>query len=192
MSKRARLNLLAIGFLLIGLVFQTTWAQTETVGEGSPVTPAVLDAKIAETESAAGLPEEVKHRRLSLYRQALTHLEEAAVRPVAIRERLRTAEAERAQTLARLQALTPAEDATADGQARRWVQVTRRRIAYDKAMQRRQAAEDARQRDREQTDAEVEDAATLTEVKEPQIDLESLSDATRGLITTAVITVALV
>ncbi|MEA3644008.1 MAG: hypothetical protein VBE63_29405, partial [Lamprobacter sp.] len=52
--------------MLIGLVFQITWAQTETVGEGSPVKPAILDAKIAETESAAGLPEGVKrvlHRR---------------------------------------------------------------------------------------------------------------------------------
>ncbi|WP_462320500.1 mechanosensitive ion channel domain-containing protein [Halochromatium sp.] len=208
MTKRSRRSLLAIGLMLIGVVFQITWAQPETVGEGSPVKPAVLDAKIAETESAANLPEEVKNRRLSLYRQALTHLEEAAAdraaaeafrealktapsetsaireevaasssasgtqvaatpfidaasplqdlealllqnkadlattdqllsdlkkrleeaaaRPVAIRERLRTAEAERAQTLARLQALTPAEDATADGQARRWGLETQR------------------------------------------------------------------
>jgi potassium efflux system protein len=41
------------------------------------VTADTLEAKIAETESASGLPEEAKNRLLSLYRRALSNLEEA-------------------------------------------------------------------------------------------------------------------
>jgi potassium efflux system protein len=74
--------------------------------------------------------------------------------------------------------------------AQRWLRVTRRRIAYDKAMERRQAAREARQRDTEQGDSD--DATGLTEVEEPEVDLDSLSDTTGGLITTAVVTAGVV
>jgi len=74
--------------------------------------------------------------------------------------------------------------------AQRWVKVTRRRIAYDKAMERRQAAREARQRDAEQGDGD--DTTGLTEVEEPEVDLDSLSDTTGGLITTAVVTAGVV
>ena len=74
--------------------------------------------------------------------------------------------------------------------AQRWVKVTRRRIAYDKAMERRQAADAARQRDAEQRDGD--DSAGLTDVEEPEIDLDSLSDTSGDLITTAVVTAGLV
>ncbi|WP_296898650.1 mechanosensitive ion channel domain-containing protein [Thiohalocapsa sp.] len=74
--------------------------------------------------------------------------------------------------------------------AQRWVKVTRRRIAYDKAMERRQAAREARRRDGEHADGE--DAAGLTEVEEPQVDLDALSDTTGGLITTAVVTAGVI
>jgi len=74
--------------------------------------------------------------------------------------------------------------------AQRWVKVTRRRIAYDKAMERRQAADAARQRDAEQRDGD--DSAGLTDVEEPEIDLDSLSDTSGDLITTAVVTAGVV
>ncbi|MGD8276167.1 MAG: mechanosensitive ion channel, partial [Thiohalocapsa sp.] len=74
--------------------------------------------------------------------------------------------------------------------AQRWVKVTRRRIAYDKAMERRQAAREARRRDGEHADGE--DTAGLTEVEEPQVDLDALSDTTGGLITTAVVTAGVI
>ncbi len=74
--------------------------------------------------------------------------------------------------------------------AQRWVKVTRRRIAYDKAMERREAALEARRRDAGHADGE--DTAGLTEVEEPQIDLDSLSDTTGGLITTALVTAGVV
>jgi potassium efflux system protein len=74
--------------------------------------------------------------------------------------------------------------------AQRWVKVTRRRIAYDKAMVRREAALAARRRDAEHADGE--DMAGLAEVEEPQIDLDSLSDTTGGLITTAVVTAGVI
>ena len=74
--------------------------------------------------------------------------------------------------------------------AQRWLRVTRRRIAYDKAMERREAALAARRRDAEHADGE--DMAGLAEVEEPQIDLDSLSDTTGGLITTAVVTAGVI
>jgi potassium efflux system protein len=74
--------------------------------------------------------------------------------------------------------------------AQRWVKVTRRRIAYDKAMERRQAADAARQRDAEQRDGD--DSAGLTDVEEPEVDLDSLSDTSGDLITTAVVTAGVV
>jgi len=74
--------------------------------------------------------------------------------------------------------------------AQRWVKVTRRRIAYDKAMERRQGADAARQRDAEQRDGD--DSAGLTDVEEPEVDLDALSDKTGGLITTAVVTAGVV
>jgi potassium efflux system protein len=74
--------------------------------------------------------------------------------------------------------------------AQRWVKVARRRIAYDQAMERRQAACEARRRTAEQ--GEGEDVAALPEVEEPEIDLDSLSDTTGDLIRTAVVAAGLV
>ncbi|MFP4063217.1 MAG: mechanosensitive ion channel domain-containing protein [Halochromatium sp.] len=73
--------------------------------------------------------------------------------------------------------------------ARRWLQVTRRRFVYDKAMARRQAAAEAHKRDAEQS--EGEQGSGLTEVNEPQIDLDSLTNTSRDLITSAVVAAAL-
>jgi len=74
--------------------------------------------------------------------------------------------------------------------ARRWVTVARRRIAYDKAMERRQAALEARRRAAVQ--GEGEDLPGLAEVEEPEVDLDSLSDTTGGLIKTAVVTAGII
>jgi potassium efflux system protein len=74
--------------------------------------------------------------------------------------------------------------------AQRWVKVARRRIAYDKAMDRRQAALDARTREAEQ--GESEDLPGLAEVEEPEVDLDSLSDTTGGLIKTAMVTAGVI
>jgi potassium efflux system protein len=74
--------------------------------------------------------------------------------------------------------------------ARRWVSVTRRRIAYDNAMERHEAAREARRREADQGDGD--DPSALMEVEEPQVDLESLSDTTSGLITTAVVTAGVI
>jgi potassium efflux system protein len=70
--------------------------------------------------------------------------------------------------------------------ALRWLQVTRRRLAYDAAMARRRA---------ELAEAEEHDALEeLGELQfeEPEVDITALSDETRGLIRILVLTAAIV
>jgi len=70
--------------------------------------------------------------------------------------------------------------------ALRWLQVTRRRLAYEAAMERRRA---------EQAEAEEQEAlGELGELhfEEPEVDISALSDETRGLIRIVVVTAALV
>ncbi|MCG6943538.1 MAG: mechanosensitive ion channel [Thiohalocapsa sp.] len=70
--------------------------------------------------------------------------------------------------------------------ALRWLQVTRRRLAYDTAMERRRA---------EQAEAEEQEAlGELGELhfEEPEVDISALSDETRGLIRILMVTAALV
>jgi potassium efflux system protein len=74
--------------------------------------------------------------------------------------------------------------------ARRWLAVTRRRIACEAAVERRRAAVEARRQAAEK--GEREDTSGLIEVEEPEVDLESLSDTSEGLITTAVVVSGLV
>jgi potassium efflux system protein len=74
--------------------------------------------------------------------------------------------------------------------AQRWLAVTRRRIAYETAMERRRAALEARRQTAEQ--GEGEDMSGLLEVEEPAVDLESLSDTSSDLITTAVVVSGLI
>ncbi|QQO52510.1 MAG: mechanosensitive ion channel [Thiohalocapsa sp. PB-PSB1] len=74
--------------------------------------------------------------------------------------------------------------------AQRWVRVTRRRIAYQKAMERRQALRAAREQAAVQDGAD--DLSGLIEVDEPEVDLESLSDTSDDLIKTGVIVAGLI
>jgi potassium efflux system protein len=69
--------------------------------------------------------------------------------------------------------------------AQRWLTVARRRIAYETAMERRRAALEARRQVAEQDVGE--DVSALLEVEEPEVDLDSLSDTSSDLITTAVV-----
>lgn len=71
-------------------------------GDAQPaaVTADLLDAKIAETESATDLPEETKNRLFSLYRRAQSNLQEAAADRAsaqAFRQSLQSAPAEAEQ-----------------------------------------------------------------------------------------------
>jgi potassium efflux system protein len=74
--------------------------------------------------------------------------------------------------------------------AQRWLAVTRRRIAYETALERRQAALEARRQAAEQE--EGEEMSGLLEVEEPEVDLDSLSDTSSDLITTAVVVSGLI
>jgi len=77
--------------------------------------------------------------------------------------------------------------------AYRWVKVVRRRIAYEKAIQRRQAAVEARRSEAAKGASKgVAALPELGEVGEPEVDLDSLSDSTGGLIKTAVVTAGVV
>jgi potassium efflux system protein len=69
--------------------------------------------------------------------------------------------------------------------AQRWVKLTRRRIAYEQALERRRTVEEAASRDGVPGDAD--DFSALTEVEEPEADLDALSDTTGRLIATAVV-----
>jgi potassium efflux system protein len=77
MSAHRHRRLLVIGLWLLALVAATGFAQEPPDGAPAPVEKDVLDAKIAETESATDLPDETKNQLLSLYRQALGNLNEA-------------------------------------------------------------------------------------------------------------------
>ncbi|EIC20773.1 small-conductance mechanosensitive channel [Thiorhodovibrio frisius] len=68
--------------------------------------------------------------------------------------------------------------------AQRWLQVTRRRLAYDAAMERRRA---------EQAEAEEEDEGDVGDLQfeEPDVDITALSDETHGLIRILIFATAL-
>jgi potassium efflux system protein len=73
--------------------------------------------------------------------------------------------------------------------ALRWLLVARRRLAYEAAMERRQAALAAKQAGK--LEAGDEEGSAL-QVEEPEVDLEALSDDSRELVTLAVIFTGLV
>jgi len=68
-------RLLAIGLCL--LVLFAPLAAAQQAVEEAPVAADLLEARIAETESASDLSDETKSRLLSLYRRALSNLEQA-------------------------------------------------------------------------------------------------------------------
>jgi potassium efflux system protein len=74
--------------------------------------------------------------------------------------------------------------------AERWLTVIRRRIAFAQAMERREAAREHQKQQAEHADED--DLSALLEVDEPEIDLDSLSDAGGDLIRTAFIVAGLI
>ncbi|MCG6940714.1 MAG: mechanosensitive ion channel [Thiohalocapsa sp.] len=89
--------ILAICLWLLALLAPAGFAQGPADTEPAPVTKDLLEAKIAETESATDLPDATKSPLLSLYRQALGNLNEAASdrsSAQAFRQALQTAPAE--------------------------------------------------------------------------------------------------
>ena len=66
----------------------------------------------------------------------------------------------------------------------RWLQVTRRHLAYEAAMERREALSEARQAD---GIARAGDEGVPFDLEEPEVDLAALSDASRKLLNTAIV-----
>jgi len=96
MTKHPYPRLAAIGVLFLALLCAAVAAQEATGSAGSspPVTARLLETKLAEAEAAADLPEEAKAKLVSLYREALGNLKEAASyreSAEAFRQALRTA-----------------------------------------------------------------------------------------------------
>jgi len=73
--------------------------------------------------------------------------------------------------------------------AQRWLRVTRRRIAYEAAMERRQAELETKQ---EPDTSDSQKAARIPDAEEQQVDLEALSETSSDFINTAVIVTGLV
>jgi potassium efflux system protein len=65
--------------------------------------------------------------------------------------------------------------------AMRWLRVTRQRLAYEAAMGRREAEQEARESRRSAEEEELPD------VEEPEADLDALSDESRKLLNTAIV-----
>jgi len=72
--------------------------------------------------------------------------------------------------------------------AQRWLRVTRQRIAYEAAMERRQAEMEAKQ---EADTSDSQKAARIPDAEEQEVDLEALSDTSSHFINTAVIVTGL-
>jgi len=68
--------------------------------------------------------------------------------------------------------------------AERWLRVTRRRLAYEAAMERRRALLESRQ---QQQDGQETDETSALEVEEEEVDLEALTDTSGHLFNTAVV-----
>jgi len=81
---------LAIGLCLLALISPIGAAQQTPGTDPLPVTVDLLDARIAETESAADLPDETKNRLLGLYRDALSNLKAAAAHKASARTGVRS------------------------------------------------------------------------------------------------------
>ena len=68
--------------------------------------------------------------------------------------------------------------------AQRWLLVTRRRLVYEAAMERRQAEEQER---RAETASHAGEEGSPFEAEEPEVDLVALSDTSRKLLNTAIL-----
>ena len=75
------------------------------------------------------------------------------------------------------------------GLARRWLQVTRRHLLYEAALERQRESQEFK---RERDAGDVEEVAPVMEREKPQLDLDALSETSRELINTAVVIAGLV
>ena len=75
------------------------------------------------------------------------------------------------------------------GLAKRWLQVTRRQLLYEAALERRRESQEAK---RERDPGDVDEAARVIDREKPQVDLEALSETSRELINTAVVIAGLI
>ena len=90
----------------VTLLFFSIWpawlngaaTESDSVYAGSTLTPAMLESRIAETEAAADLSEEVRGRLVELYRKALSQIEAARAHEAKVEEYRRAAEIAPAQT----------------------------------------------------------------------------------------------
>jgi len=75
------------------------------------------------------------------------------------------------------------------GLAKRWLQVTRRQLLYEAALERRRESQEAK---RERDPGDVDEVARVMEREKPQVDLDALSETSRELINTAVVMAGLI
>jgi potassium efflux system protein len=75
------------------------------------------------------------------------------------------------------------------GLAKRWLQVTRRQLLYEAALERRRESQEAK---RERDPGDVDEVARVMDREQPEVDLEALSETSRELINTAVVIAGLI
>jgi potassium efflux system protein len=94
---------IAVAATLLFFIIWPAWlngaaTESDSVYAGSTLTPAMLESRIAETEAAADLSEEVRGRLVELYRKALSQIEVARAHEAKVEEYRRAAEIAPAQT----------------------------------------------------------------------------------------------